>query len=173
MAARKRIFEAVFPSTALTSAPTPPATPILGSGSFSGSPGGFEDANVGAENSAAEKIKWERSWHTATSFLSLPKEALTLQHATSSDEKLLSKWLLSPLSTEGNNAIHYLVSEKTVGYRLREGRKEDDLWDWYTQEVAEHYIQYQLPILSEVSSRRGSIVLAECSLAVSVTNKWP
>lgn len=151
--ARRRIFSAVFPVATDKTAPTPTATPLIGAGSFGGSfNSNVSDPAEDSEDSTAEKIKWERAWHTATTFLSLPNVPLTFRESQTRDEKLLRRWIKS-CSKDVHSALAYLISEKSVGRRLREGRKEDDLMDWYLQEVARHYAQYQMPILTSVRSK--------------------
>jgi anaphase-promoting complex subunit 2 len=148
MPARKRIFQAVFPAAAQATLPTPQATPVLGPGSFGGS--SFTEASPTEQGDpAAEKIKWERAWHTATFFLKLPDAPITLAAASRDEASLRAKWL-RPCRPETSAAITYLVSEQSRGRRLRTGRKEDDLLDWYAQEVGRHYIEYQLPLLLHV-----------------------
>jgi len=38
----------------------------------------------------------------------------------------------------------------SIGRKLRVNRKQDDLVEWYAQEVRRHYTHFQLPLLSEV-----------------------
>ena len=149
--ARMRIFEAVFPSFAETSAPTPSATPQLGSGS-SGAPwGSFQEAKAPADDGVTESIRWDRAWHTATSFLSFPRAAVTREQALRKERFDESKWIKD--ATPGVlEAITYLVSEQSPGYQIRADREGDDLLQWYLQEVGKHYVDFELPRLLEVSS---------------------
>ena len=149
------VFEAVFPSFTETSAPTPAATPQIGSGSFGatfGTP--VQGAKGQADDAASESIRWDRAWHTATSFLTFPRAAVTREQALQRARWDESKWTKDALP-DVRDAITYLVSEESPGYRLRANRENDSLFHWYLQEVSKHYVDYQLPRLLDVSMSLG------------------
>lgn len=159
---RKRVFDSVFPSASLKDiAPTPTATPLLGStgpGQAFGfgiqtqpasqdranlrSPGGHDFGELKAEDSAPEQVIWNRAWHTATSSLSFPDhgfQALTETALTEngSDER----WLPSNLgSREAQGAFTYLLSPSSQGRKLRVDSKQDDLLEWYGNEIRRHFL---------------------------------
>ena len=153
MAAYERIFAAVFPPSADALVPTPAATPVLGSSGLGESFGGPVAPVVAeAESSAEEQIRWDRAWHTATTYLSLPNELLTITHTKQSEEALKAQWL-KPFTAETANAVAYLVSIDSRGYQLRKGIK-DNLLQWYYEEVcSRHYIDYVRPTLIKVNTK--------------------
>ena len=146
---RKRIFQAVFPPPSQKSLPTPSATPVLGSGSFGGSFENFQSPQRSVEDSASETLHWERAWHNATAFLSLQDAPITLKEASQGDDAFKKKWIKS-CNQETSDSISYLVSENSIGRRLRAANQEDDLVRWYSQEVGRHYVDHQLPVLHRV-----------------------
>jgi len=145
-----RILQAVFPSASHSGTPTPQATPLLGTGSFDqaldapSSPGGDGDT-------AAENIKWERSWHAATSFLAGWLEPRAFGEVDDDPKPRLRKYTsrFSIGFVHVQQAVAYLVEENSLGRRLRQGRKEDSLMEWYSQQICKHYNHYQLPRLRE------------------------
>ena len=160
MAAYERIFAAVFPPSADAIVPTPAATPILGSTGLSPSFEGIAFPEPEPQNSAEEQIKWDRSWHTATSFLSLPNELITIAHAKQSEDALKA-WWLKPFRAETANAVSYIVSDESQGRRLRKGSLKDNLLQWYFEEVVcRHYVDYVLPTVTKVND--GIIRTRDC-----------
>ncbi|MCJ1395155.1 hypothetical protein MMC18_008036 [Xylographa bjoerkii] len=149
MASRKRVFSAVFPSSSQTSIPTPSSTPQLGSGAFAGSSFGVPDVNP-AQDVATERIRWERSWHNATTFLSLPHVPIPVANIIQNRTSSLSGEWIKVLTPEVSLSISYLVSEQSEGHRLRKNNKQDDLLEWYAQEVGRHYTRFQLPQLLKI-----------------------
>lgn len=150
MALREDIFAAVFPPSADAVIPTPTATPVLGSSAFGESFGGPLPPDTGYENSAAEQIRWDRAWHTATAYLSLPYEPITAAHAAQDVTTLKSKWT-KPFTSEIANAVSYLLSEDSRGRQLRIHSDKDNLLQWYYEEVgSRHYVGYVLPGLVKV-----------------------
>ncbi|MCJ1474207.1 hypothetical protein MMC13_002865 [Lambiella insularis] len=146
MASRKRVFNAVFPSYSQASAPTPTSTPQLGSAPFGGASSFSLPDLSPARDVAAERIKWERCWHNATSFLSLPSLPIPIAAVLQNQNSLRGQWINScPL--EVSSSILYLVSEKSEGYRLRANNQHDDLLNWYLQEVGQHYVKFERPQL--------------------------
>ena len=63
----------------------------------------------------------------------------------------LQKGWTKPCSAEVSSSMAYVVSELSEGRSLRARNREDNLIDWYTQEVGRHYVQYQLPQLLKVT----------------------
>ena len=151
MASRKRVFRAIFPSPSQASIPTPSSTPQLGSAAFAGSSFSLPDVSS-TQDVATERIRWERSWHSATAFLSLPHLPIPVAHIIQNRTSSLSGEWLKVLTPEVSLSISYLVSEQSEGHRLRKSKKEDDLLEWYAQEVGRHYTRFQLPPLLKVSS---------------------
>lgn len=147
MAVYDRIFTAVFPPPSEVDVPTPAATPVLGSSSFGDTFGSQHIIPQVAETGAAEQIKWDRAWHTATSFLTLPNEPIR----TDEDEETFRPKWDRPYNNEIRKAFEYVLSENSKGRQLRKGTNTDDLIRWYFEvEVTEHYVKHLLPKLVEV-----------------------
>ena len=148
-ALQDRIFASVFPPPSEVEIPTPTVTPILGSSAF-GEPFGSQHTNAsqsGTETGAAEQIKWDRAWHTATTFLSLRDEPI---YTEQDEETLKSRWI-KPADPETQRALEYLLSESSRGRQIRRGSDTDDLLRWYFEEVVlEHYVKHVLPGLIQV-----------------------
>ncbi|CAF9916564.1 hypothetical protein IMSHALPRED_003235 [Imshaugia aleurites] len=148
-----RIFTSVFPPPSEVDVPTPTATPILGSSGF-GEPFGSQHTNAsqpGTETGAAEQIKWDRAWHTATTFLSLRDEPI---NAEQDEETLKNKWIKA-VEPETPRALAYLLSESSRGRQIRRGSNTDDLLRWYFEEVVlEHYVKHVLPSLIQILKKR-------------------
>ena len=144
------IFAAVFPPASDVDLPTPAATPVLGSSGFGESFGNLSSPNTVPVTGAAEQIKWDRAWHTATTYLCLPDEPITAVHARHNEDKLKGKWI-KRCSPDVSNAITYIVSDSSYGRQLRRGSKKDDLCQWYLKEVGtRHYLAYVMPGLLKV-----------------------
>ena len=145
MASHAKIFASVFPAPSDVNVPTPAATPVLSSSAFSepfGSPTLQQHAN---ESGAAEQVKWDRAWHTATTYLALPNEPIN----SNQDEKALRERWVKPYSPQTQKAIQYILSEESWGRQLR--RDKDDLLRWYFEEVVVgHYAEHVLPGLTKV-----------------------
>lgn len=150
MTAYERVFAAVFPPVADIDLPTPAATPVLGSSSFGeafGSPLPSETTSV---IGAPEQIKWNRAWHTATTYLSLPNNHITAAHVKQDEETLRSRWV-KPFTQEISRAVAYIVSDNSYGSQLRKGAKKDNLIRWYFEAVgSRHYLEYVRPGLVKV-----------------------
>ena len=148
-ALQDRIFASVFPPPSEVEIPTPTATPILGSSAF-GEPFGSQHINAsqpGTETGAAEQIKWDRAWHTATTFLSLRDEPI---YTEQDEETLKSRWI-KPADPEIDRTLAYLLSESSRGRQIRRESDADDLLRWYFEEVVlEHYVKHVLPGLIQV-----------------------
>ena len=149
IALEDRIFASVFPPPSEVDVPTPTATPILGSSGF-GEPFGSQHTNVsqpGTETGAAEQIKWDRAWHTATTFLYLRDEPI---HTGQDEETLTSRWI-KRAEPETQKALAYLLSDSSHGRQIRRGTNIDDLLRWYFEEVVlEHYVKHVVPGLVQV-----------------------
>lgn len=151
MSLQDQIFAAVFPPSADVVIPTPTATPVLGSSAFGESFGGPSTSEVGSESAAAEQIQWDRAWHTATAFLSLPNEPITAAHANQDEAALKAQWT-KPFTADTSYAVTYLLSEDSRGRQLRKWSTRDNLLQWYYEEVGgRHYLDYVLPGLVKVS----------------------
>ena len=146
MAFGDRVFAAVFPAPSKVDVPTPAATPVLGSGAFSESFGSPVTPTQGIETGAAEQIKWDRSWHTATTFLALPDEPIS----NDPSQELLRKWT-KPMTSEVQRALVYVISENSRGWQIRKAANDNNLLRWYFEEVVlEHYVKHLLPGLAKV-----------------------
>ncbi|CAD6573679.1 MAG: hypothetical protein ASARMPREDX12_006199 [Alectoria sarmentosa] len=150
-----QIFASVFPPPSEVDIPTPTATPILGS-SGPGEPFGSKQTNLSqtsSETGAAEQIKWDRAWHTATTFLSLRGEPID---AEQDEETLKGRWI-KPAEPETQRALSYLLSESSSGRQIRRESNTDDLLRWYFEEVVlEHYVHHVLPSLVQIL-RKGQV----------------
>lgn len=150
MSLHDRIFSAVFPPSADVVVPTPTATPVLGSTGFGESFGGPATPDTGAESAAAEQIRWDRAWHTVTTYLSIANEPITATHASQDEGSLRAKWI-KPFNAETENAVFYLLSEDSRGRQLRRYSTRDDLLQWYYEEVgSRHFVDYVLPSLTRL-----------------------
>lgn len=148
-AARRRVFQSVFPPFSQSTVPTPSATPQLGSSQF----GGFSsfsdfEGPLDDEDNVAEKIKWERAWHSATAFLTLPPVSVSVENDFEAESRIRQSRKKFP--PELSWSLAYLVSEQSPGRLRRSDNREDNLFDWYAQEVERNYIRYQLPQLLQV-----------------------
>jgi anaphase-promoting complex subunit 2 len=144
------IFAAVFPPSTDVDLPTPAATPVLGSTGFGESFGNTASEDAAPVTGAAEQIKWDRAWHTATAYLSLPGEPITAAHARQSENTLRGKWI-KPCSPDVSHAISYVVSESSYGRQLRKRLRKEDLFQWYLKEVGtRHYLDHVMPGLVKV-----------------------
>ncbi|OKL55759.1 hypothetical protein UA08_09018 [Talaromyces atroroseus] len=136
---RKRVFNSVFAPVTLTeNAPTPLATPALGSsapGQAFGSralPEAVSNVRINEAEPEPEGIIWSRVWHSATEFLALPDwtyETLSsfVEHATS--------FSLQPkhITPEIERSLSHLLNQ-------HQQIKEYDLVDWYCNELRRHFI---------------------------------
>lgn len=152
MAAYNHIFSAVFPPPSDVAIPTPSTTPILGSSGFGESFGPPLSPEVTPVIGATEQIKWDRAWHSATTYLSLPHEPITAADTSQMEEMPRGKWL-KPYSREVSRAIEYIISEDSYGFKLRKQLRKDDLLQWYFEEMgARHYVECVKPSLTQVIS---------------------
>lgn len=150
MTAYERIFAAVFPPPSEASLPTPKATPLLDLGAFEGSAEAQTLIDWEPQDSATEQVQWERAWHTATTFLSLPSEELPPAHGESNRNRLHGKWWKT-CTPEISAAIKYLVSPDSKGLLLRKTQMQHDLLHWYFEEVGlRHFVHFVRPPILEV-----------------------
>ena len=151
------MFDDVFPSFKDACAPTPSVTPLLGSTSF-GTPfgGDFHDTKGSADDSAPEALRWDRAWHTATTFLSLPRETVSPEQALRKgfDER---RWIKEP-SPETRNAIAYVLSHEWDAPGAQVKAERSSLLEWYLLEVSTHFAGFQLSSLKTVRARLLSSV---------------
>ena len=149
------VFSAVFPPPSDVNVPTPSATPIFGSDGFEESFSSSIPSETATVTGAAEQIKWDRAWHTATAYLSLPNVPITAAFAScalQNEETLKGKWL-KPFTTEVSRAVEYVASENSYGRRLRKQLNKDDILQWYYEEMGtKHYLEYVRPGLVKVFS---------------------
>lgn len=147
MTLHDRIFASVFPPPSEAAIPTPAATPVLGSSSFGESFGTQSVSQPSVEIGAAEQIKWDRAWHTATVYLSLPDEPI---EADQDEEGLKGRWM-KHITPEVQTSLLYLLSEDSRGRQIRKHQNADDLLRWYFEEVVlVHYLKHVLPHLVDV-----------------------
>ncbi|KAL8948913.1 MAG: hypothetical protein Q9222_004940 [Ikaeria aurantiellina] len=152
-----RIFAAVFPPPSETSVPTPAATPVLGGDGFEGLPEAKFTVDLNPRDSAAEQVQWERSWHTATTFLSLPNTRLPPIHDRHKSGQLHGPWW-KPHTPEVEASFRYLVSPQSRGAQLRRHQKAHDILQWYFEEAGlRHFVQYVLPQVLQALDDENSI----------------
>ena len=156
LAGRKRIFESVFPPSRLKDlAPTPAATPVLGQTEFNQSFGGpiFSPTSLSPPEASAsypEQVIWDRTWHTAISYLDLSGRDFVEQR---------QQQVLNAFTAHYNNApkdvvesIRYLISKHQE--KLAQGQKTEhgSILEWYTDHVRGHFLGYSTQSLLRVSS---------------------
>jgi anaphase-promoting complex subunit 2 len=131
-AGRKRVFDSVFPPDSFKAIPpTPSATPNLPSTSFGQSFGGHNtplspsrDTQSHSFDTSLEQITWDRAWHTATTYLSLPKEPVP-EGLPGTNEKLRGRrWFEKP-TRDGVEGVYYrLAGERAGGTDVEESERE-------------------------------------------------
>lgn len=146
MSAHDRVFAAVFPPACEFDYPTPK----IDSGSFGES---FGSPFLPENNPATEQIRWNRAWHAATVFLSLPNVHITVEQARQAEEILRRTWFKS-FTPEVSNAVKYVVSEDSAGHDLRKQLQKDNLLRWYEEMGTRHYLEYVRPSLLTVRPER-------------------
>ena len=154
MTAADRVFAAVFPPAADIVLPTPQATPVLGSSAFGesfGSPHLSQNAGAFSEGSAAEQVRWDRSWSAATRFLSFTAKPVIQNPYEDIDEDRLRREWLKPCGPEVASAFSYLLSDDSRAWQMRRFSRKDDLLLWYCEEACiKHFIQYVIPCLKDI-----------------------
>lgn len=154
MAERKRVFDSVFPSSRLKDlAPTPAATPVLAQTEFGqsfGSPASLTISHSPIEASEAypEQVIWDRAWHSATCFLTLPRKDF-VTHSQPQDLDAFAAHY-NKVSKSLSQSIRYVVSKQAAEQKT----ERESIRDWYTDHVREHFLAYSKSSLLRVSSRR-------------------
>ncbi|OJD22289.1 hypothetical protein ACJ73_06366 [Blastomyces percursus] len=147
---RKRVFDSVFPPAPLSNiSPTPVSSPVQ---SFT-RPGETFDSGYsqqGAHRSSEpeyvpEQVTWDRAWHTATSFLSIPDEGFRNSgdgddDETRDEETLLRRWAKGPPPQLVSDSLFYVGADSSPGRALRQASKEDDVKEWYLTEMRRHFL---------------------------------
>ncbi|KKZ68092.1 hypothetical protein EMCG_06304 [[Emmonsia] crescens] len=147
---RKRVVDSVFPPAPLSSiAPTPVSSPVrsftraeesLRSGQTQqNTPGPSEPENV------PEQVTWDRAWHTATAFLSIPNESFRNNgngdnDETRDEETLLRRWAKGPPPQVVSDSLFYVGADSSPGKALRQGSREANLKEWYLSEMRRHFL---------------------------------
>jgi anaphase-promoting complex subunit 2 len=162
MQSRKRIFSSVFPdSSSAFTVPTPVTTPVSSfvapGQSFGGPQTELPSSSTQSPSPTfvAEHIRWQRAWHTATSFLSFPGEPITFRTANQDPSVLQATWTKRPYP-EALEAAKYLlyISKQPPSDGLL---GSDDIVDWYIHEVRVHFLSFVLPEIQLV--RIASLLL--------------
>ncbi|EFW22010.1 hypothetical protein D8B26_002105 [Coccidioides posadasii str. Silveira] len=158
---RKRVFDSVFPPAPLSAvSPTPDITSALGytqSSSLQKRP----STPRSDPDTIPEQVTWDRAWHTATAFLSIPDEKLSFSTKGRNDDDLDDKDLIKRWSREQRpsqsilDALFYVISDSSVGKKLRAGLKEYDLQAWYANEVRRHFLTNFRDTLIKELKKRG------------------
>lgn len=146
MSAYDRVFAAVFPPASEFETPTPKISSSSFGESF-GSP--FLPETV----PATEQIRWNRAWHTATTFLLLPNVHITVEQAREAEEILRRTWF-KPFTPEVSQSVKYVVSDDSAGHLLRKQQRKDNLLRWYEEMGTRHYLEYVRPSLLTVCPER-------------------
>ena len=154
--AKRRVFDAVFPSSAYASTATPAATPVIGAGAFGSSFASTQEDQSLPINPAAETIKWERAWHVVTDFLSLPRDislsqrsegtnlSPTLRYSKSASS---SSWF-KQCTVDVSRAIAYTSSHEPPS--SVPNAQHQNPFEWYLNEVGRHFQSYEFLKLAEV-----------------------
>ncbi|KAL8691301.1 MAG: hypothetical protein Q9218_003445 [Villophora microphyllina] len=141
MTAYDRVFAAVFPP------PSEPPTPRIGTGGFEGAPPAPLTIDWSPQDSATEQVQWERAWHVATTFFSLPSEPLPSTNNPRDIDKLYGKWW-KPCTPQTAASINYLIAPESQGARLRKHQKQHDLLQWYLEECGlRHFVHHVRPLI--------------------------
>ncbi|PQE14132.1 Cullin family protein [Rutstroemia sp. NJR-2017a BVV2] len=168
-ARKKRVFDSVFKKPEI-SEPTPVATPT---GSFatlsqtqsprppsSGRRNAPQTRNTdrSSVDQIRDQVRWDRSWHTVTYYLNLPK--------ISPDANPLDVLKLpSPPSSRSsfNDALKDVLTPRS---RLPFALHTEDLLEWHTQLVRRHFLQHILPVLHRFSNEKSPKKLLLRTVAV-------
>ncbi|QSS57056.1 anaphase-promoting complex subunit [Histoplasma capsulatum var. duboisii H88] len=142
---RKRVFDSVFLSAPLSSiSPTPISSPVQ---SLTRAGGTFSsDRNQRELENVPEQVTWDRAWHAATTFLSIPDEGFRNNggddddDGTRDEDTLLKRWAKGPPSQLVSESLFYVGADSSPGKALRQGSKEDDVKEWYLNEMRRHFL---------------------------------
>ncbi|EER39261.1 anaphase-promoting complex subunit [Histoplasma capsulatum H143] len=143
---RKRVFDSVFLSAPLSRiSPTPISSPVQ---SLTRAGGTFSsDRNQRELENVPEQVTWDRAWHAATTFLSIPDEGFRNNggdddddDGTRDEDTLLKRWAKGPPSQLVSESLFYVGADSSPGKALRQGSKEDDVKEWYLNEMRRHFL---------------------------------
>lgn len=152
MAGHKRVFDSVFPSSRLTDLnPTPAATPVLGQTDFGQSFGGppvssISPSSIEASEVYPEQVVWDRAWHSATSFLTLPRRDFVLQKQQRDLDAFAAHY--NKPTKNAVDAIRYVISNGPA----EQGTERKSLVVWYRDHVRGHFLAYSKKPLLRVRS---------------------
>lgn len=158
---RKRVFDAVFPPTLLikvndTLHSVADATPSLAK------PFTFNS------DIASEQATWDRSWDTATAFLSIPDKKLILADDKATGDELSESTLLKQWSQRQRpsrsilDALYHVGADSSMGKEFRASSKEYDIQEWYMNEVRRHFL----------ANLRGALLKVGVELILGVRLWW-
>ncbi|KAM5474301.1 hypothetical protein MauCBS54593_001875 [Microsporum audouinii] len=149
----KRVFDSVFPPSLLSGvSPTSDVTPVLG---FTppGEPLGGVQTPTKAKKAPApseeepvpEQVTWNRAWHIATAYLSIPDKRFNINNDGNCDDNigdrvLLKRWARDPPSTKVRDALFYVGADASQAKQSRRDVKECDLKLWYINETRRHFL---------------------------------
>ncbi len=156
MAGRKRVFDSVFPSSRLKDlTPTPSATPIIGQIEFGQSFGGPVISSsphlpTEASDTYPEQLIWDRAWHSATSFLTLPGRDFVTQRQRQDLDDFTARYNKAPKSAI--DSIRYVTSKQRAEQTREPKTDRESIVEWYTDHVRGHFRAYSKPSLLRVSS---------------------
>ncbi|QSS61384.1 anaphase-promoting complex subunit [Histoplasma capsulatum] len=139
---RKRVFDSVFLSAPLSSiSPTPISSPVQ---SLTRAGGTFSsDRNQREPENVPEQVTWDRAWHAATTFLSIPDEGFRNNDdddGIRDEDTLLKRWAKGPPSQLVSESLFYVGADSSPGKALRQGSKENDVKEWYLSEMRRHFL---------------------------------
>ncbi|EGD95368.1 anaphase-promoting complex subunit ApcB [Trichophyton tonsurans CBS 112818] len=149
---QKRVFDSVFPPSLLSGiSPAPDVTrfpgytppgPLFGSIQLSSD---SENASSTSEEPEPEQVTWDRSWHTATTFLAIPDKRFNISNDGNCDDHigdrvLLKRWAQEPPTTKTRDSLYYVGADASQGKELRKDLKECDLKLWYINETRRHFL---------------------------------
>jgi anaphase-promoting complex subunit 2 len=94
-----------------------------------------------------EQITWDRAWHTATTYLSIPDRGFNLgwdggeaNDDELDEETLIKRWAKEPPSQFVSDNIFYVGADASPGRERRTGLRECDLQEWYMSETRRHFL---------------------------------
>lgn len=160
MASERKVFNSVFPRSRWHDlAPTPSATPILSQGHFVASQP-RPAVSLEASESFPEPVIWDRSWHTATTFLSLPPKDFIFKRQPE-DLDAFAKYY-NDASRDVVYAIRYLIVNQHLDDAPEPGGERESLIEWYTDHVRRHFqLNCYKPILRELEARNAGTALLQ------------
>lgn len=156
MTGPKSVFHSVFPSSRLKDlAPTPAATPVLDQTEFGQSFGEPIPASIPlspSEGSGAypEQVIWDRAWHSATSFLSLPGRDFVSQRQQQELNAFRAHYSKGPRNAI--DSIRYVTSKRQADPARQQKEERESIVQWYTDHVRGHFLAYSKGALCRVSS---------------------